>query len=88
MAQKQLCHTEVPRVVLGVGAHPDDLDFLAGGTVAAWSAQGAEIYFLVLTNGNKGSADLSADPEALTVLRRQEQREAAKILGVKDVFFL
>jgi LmbE family N-acetylglucosaminyl deacetylase len=85
--KKQVCQTEVPKVVLGVVAHPDDLDFGCAGTVAAWSAAGAEVYYLILTNGNKGSADLSADPEALTELRRAEQRAAAKILGVRDVYF-
>lgn len=82
-----VCQTEVPEVVLGVAAHPDDLDFGSAGTVAAWAAKGAEIYYLVLTNGNKGSADLGADPAALTETRRAEQREAARILGVRDVFF-
>ncbi len=78
---------KVPRIVLGVAAHPDDLDFSSAGTVATWAAAGAEVYYLVLTNGNKGSADRTADPAALTELRRQEQRDAAAILGVKDVFF-
>jgi LmbE family N-acetylglucosaminyl deacetylase len=77
----------VPKIVLGVAAHPDDLDFAASGSIAAWTAQGAKAYYLILTNGNKGSADLSAAPEALTALRREEQREAARVLGVSDVFF-
>lgn len=77
----------VPKVLLGIAAHPDDLDFGSAGTVAAWTAQGTEAYYLVLTNGNKGSANLTADPAALTELRRQEQRDAAKLLGVADVFF-
>jgi LmbE family N-acetylglucosaminyl deacetylase len=82
-----VCQTEIPKTVLGIGAHPDDMDFLAAGTVAAWVAAGAKAYYLVLTNGNKGSADLSADPQDLTDMRRKEQREAAKILGVSEVFF-
>jgi LmbE family N-acetylglucosaminyl deacetylase len=77
----------VPKVVLGVAAHPDDLDFGSAGTIAAWTKQGVKVYYLVLTNGNKGSSDLSADPAALTQMRRQEQRDAAKLLGVEDVFF-
>ncbi len=79
--------TDVPLSVLGVAAHPDDLDFMASGTMAAWAAGGAEIYYLILTMGDKGSADRDADPRQLTDLRRQEQRDAAKILGLKDVFF-
>jgi LmbE family N-acetylglucosaminyl deacetylase len=77
----------VPKIVLGIAAHPDDLDFYAGGTMAAFASQGAEVYYLVLTDGAKGSQDRSATPESLRGLRRDEQRRAAAILGVKDVFF-
>ena len=77
----------IPKVALGVAAHPDDLDFGMSGTIAKWAAAGCDVYYLILTNGNKGSADMSADPQELTKIRRTEQRMAAKILGVKDVFF-
>ncbi|MDB5181795.1 MAG: putative deacetylase [Candidatus Saccharibacteria bacterium] len=87
MAQNPAYQTEVPKIVLGVAAHPDDLDFGAAGTIAYWASRGARVYYLILTNGNKGSEDLSAKPEDLTELRRNEQRAAAKILGVADVFF-
>jgi LmbE family N-acetylglucosaminyl deacetylase len=76
-----------PKIVLGVAAHPDDLDFAAGGTMAAFAKQGAEVYYLILTDGGKGTKDRSATPESLRDLRRAEQRNAAKILGLKDVFF-
>lgn len=75
-----------PKVVLGVGAHPDDLDFIAGGTVAQWVKQGATAYYLVLTNGNKGSAT-SDDQAAITADRQAEQQAACDALGVKEVFF-
>ncbi len=84
---KNFLETRFPKSVLGVAAHADDLDFMASGTVATWAEQGAEIYYLILTNGNKGTADTHADQNELSELRRQEQRDAAKILGVKDVFF-
>lgn len=74
--------------LLGIGAHADDVDFNAGGTVAALAAEGAEIYYLVLTDGGKGSADTGISTESLIRSRQAEQREAARILGVKDVFFL
>ena len=76
------------RRALVVAAHPDDPDFGAGGTAALWSNDGWEFYYLVCTNGAKGSNDPSITPERLVELRRQEQREAARRLGVKDVFFL
>lgn len=76
-----------PKVVLGVAAHPDDLDFFAGGTMASFARQGAEVYYLILTDGGKGSSDPAMTPKHLRDIRRREQREAAKVLGVKDVFF-
>lgn len=76
-----------PKVVLGVAAHPDDLEFGVAGTVATYVAQGAKAYYLILTNGNKGSEDRSLSPEKLRDMRRSEQRRAAKLLGVSKVFF-
>lgn len=77
-----------PKIVLGVAAHPDDLDYGAGGTMAAFAQQGAEVYYLILTDGGKGSEDRSITSEALRDLRREEQRNAGEILGLKEVFFL
>jgi LmbE family N-acetylglucosaminyl deacetylase len=76
-----------PRVVLCVVAHPDDIEFVMGGTVAKYVAEGAVAYYYVLTNANKGSSDRSVQPNALRDIRCQEQRDAAKILGVQEVFF-
>jgi LmbE family N-acetylglucosaminyl deacetylase len=76
-----------PITVLGIAAHPDDLDFGAGGTVAKWAAAGARVYFLVLTSGGKGAADPQTDVPALIALRQAEQQAAAKILGVAEVIF-
>jgi LmbE family N-acetylglucosaminyl deacetylase len=76
-----------PKVVLGVAAHPDDLDFFSGGTMAAFAKAGAEVYYIILTDGGKGTSDRSLTPEKLRDIRREEQRKAAKILGVKDIFF-
>lgn len=76
-----------PKVVLGVAAHPDDLDYYAGGTMAAFAQQGAKVYYLILTDGSKGSADRSTTPEQLRAMRRDEQRDAAAVLGIKEVFF-
>jgi len=76
------------RRALVVAAHPDDADFGAAGTVALWTQQGWEFSYLVCTNGAKGSDDETMTPPALIKMRREEQRAAAKILGVKEVFFL
>lgn len=79
--------TLAPKIVLGVAAHPDDLDFGMSGAVAKWASQGVQIYYLILTNGARGTADKSADPSKLTKIRRREQRNAAEKLGVTEVFF-
>lgn len=56
--------------------------------MAAFSKQGADVYYLVLTDGGKGSGDRTMTSEKLRDLRREEERKAGKILGLKDVFFL
>lgn len=73
---------------LVIGAHPDDPEFGAGGTVAAWGEQGWEFHYLIVTDGSKGTPDASQDPRLLIQKRQQEQQRAAHILGVKSVEFL
>lgn len=85
---EEAAQAEGPRRALVVAAHPDDADFGAAGTAYLWSKQGWEFYYLVCTNGSKGSDDPTLTPADLVRLRREEQREAARHLGVKDVFFL
>lgn len=76
------------RRVLVVVAHPDDAEFSCGGTVARWTAEGVEAGFLIVSNGNKGSADRSLSPARLSQIRQEEQRRAARVLGVRAVEFL
>jgi LmbE family N-acetylglucosaminyl deacetylase len=47
----------MPKVVLGIAAHPDDLDFGASGSMAKWASQGAKCYYILCTDGSKGSDD-------------------------------
>jgi len=77
-----------PRVVLGVAAHPDDLDFAAGGTFAKFVKDGAAVYYLILTDGGKGTHDRSVPTGELIRTRQNEQRKAAEALGATDVRFL
>lgn len=79
---------EEPSRALVIAAHPDDADFGAAGTVYLWAQQGWQFYYLVCTDGSKGSEDESLTTARLIEMRRQEQRDAAKLLGVEDVFFL
>lgn len=77
-----------PKIVLGIVAHPDDLDVGAGGTMAAFAQQGADVHYLILTDGGKGSEDPHVTSAELTTIRRQEQRDALAILGGKNANFL
>ena len=72
---------DTPRVVLAIGAHPDDVEFGCGGTLAKWSAAGAVVHHLVCTDGSKGTWDVNADTVALVASRQVEQRNAAAALG-------
>ena len=74
--------------VLVVTAHPDDSEFGAGGTVAKFVKEGREVAYCIVTNGNKGSSDRTMTPERLATIRAEEQRNAARVLGVERVTFL
>lgn len=74
--------------VMVVTAHPDDSEFGAGGTVAKLAKQGCEVTYVIVTNGNKGSSDRTMTPERLANIREEEQRNAARTLGVERVEFL
>ena len=74
--------------VLVVTAHPDDSEFGAGGTVAKLVKEGKQVAYCILTNGDKGSGDRSMTPERLVAIREDEQRNAARVLGVEAVDFL
>ncbi|MET0145688.1 MAG: PIG-L family deacetylase [Ilumatobacteraceae bacterium] len=71
----------VPTSALAVGAHPDDVEFGAGGTLAKWAQHGCVVHHLVCTDGSKGTWDPGADLPALVARRRDEQREAARQLA-------
>jgi LmbE family N-acetylglucosaminyl deacetylase len=70
-----------PARALAIGAHPDDIEFGCGATLAKWAAAGTEVSLLVCTDGSKGTWDPHADLDRLVVLRQEEQRAAAAALG-------
>ena len=73
---------------LVVVAHPDDVDFGAGGTVARWTAEGVTVTYCLVTAGDAGGFDLTVDRDQIPRIRADEQRAAALALGVTDVRFL
>jgi LmbE family N-acetylglucosaminyl deacetylase len=78
------------KTILAVLAHPDDESFGLGGTLALYAQKGYDTYLVCATRGEAGTVD----PEHLNgfkntaELRTAELERAAKILGLKDVFFL
>ncbi len=78
-----------PSSALAIGAHPDDVEFGCGATLAKWAADGCAINHLVCTDGSKGTWDPSQDPAELVATRQVEQRAAADALGsTGEVVFL
>jgi LmbE family N-acetylglucosaminyl deacetylase len=73
---------------LAIIAHPDDAEFWAGGTIAAWTAAGVAVSYVVLTDGEGGGFDQAVHRTDIPKVRRAEQRRAAEMLGVREVTFL
>ncbi|MGH2448802.1 MAG: PIG-L deacetylase family protein [Chloroflexota bacterium] len=78
---------EIKRALVVV-AHPDDAEFGSSGTAAKMAREGKEVFYAVVTDGSKGSADPNATSIQMIETRQKEQRDAARVLGVKDVAFL
>jgi len=75
--------------ILIVGAHPDDPDAFAAGSVARWTAAGAQVRYVVVTSGDKGVPnDEINDPSRFISMREEEQRRSAALLGADEVVFL
>ena len=91
MANEQNDPIEIPEGVtraLAVTAHPDDVDFGAGGTVMALVKAGVQVTFCICTDGDAGGFDDSTDRSEIPAIRRAEQTSAAAVYGVTDVRFL
>lgn len=78
-----------PAVAMAIGAHPDDIEFGCGATLAKWAAAGTVVHHVVCTDGSKGSWDPAEDTATLIAARQDEQRAAARCLGATgEVVFL
>ncbi len=80
---------EVSRIerVLCFTAHPDDIDFGAAGTIAAWTAAGVRVSYCIMTDGDAGGFD-PEQREEIVQLRTAEQQRAAALVGVTDIYYL
>jgi LmbE family N-acetylglucosaminyl deacetylase len=77
-----------PKKILVVLAHPDDPEFFCGASINRWVLAGHTVSYCILTCGDKGTKDLSLGSDELCTIRQNEQRSAAKVLGVNEVRFL
>jgi LmbE family N-acetylglucosaminyl deacetylase len=73
---------------MAIYAHPDDIEFTIGGTVAKWADAGCDVTFVLITSGNAGTHDASFTRKSLAAVREREEKESAGILGASKVVFL
>jgi LmbE family N-acetylglucosaminyl deacetylase len=79
----------VPDRVLVIVAHADDMEFMAGGTIARLAAEGAHVREVIATNNERGTLDREWSKQHTADARRDEARRGAKVLGIDpDVEFL
>ena len=78
----------VPQSAMTIFAHPDDMEFSCGATLAKWARAGCEITVVLCTSGNVGTHDPKFTTYTLAVLREAEQKNACAVLGVKHIEFL
>jgi LmbE family N-acetylglucosaminyl deacetylase len=80
--------TPKPCDVLVLSAHPDDAEFGAAGTVIRWVDEGQRVVYAIATNGDKGTSDRTLTPERLSIIRREEQANAATSIGVREIVYM
>jgi LmbE family N-acetylglucosaminyl deacetylase len=77
-----------PARFMVIAAHPDDAEFGPAATAAKWIDEGSVGWLVCCTSGDQGGEDPAADPLELALLREDEQRAAAAIVGYEGVSFL
>jgi LmbE family N-acetylglucosaminyl deacetylase len=90
MAPPRRPHTlsDAFQTILCIAAHPDDIEFTMAGTVARWTREGRRVAFCLVTTGGAGTNEYTPLGDGLIPRREQELKDAAAILGVKDVVLL
>ncbi len=78
----------VPESAMAIYAHPDDIEFSCSGTLARWARAGTTVMYVVCTSGDVGIAERGMTRDKAREIREREQRDAANIIGAKDVIFL
>ncbi|MGH1505457.1 MAG: PIG-L deacetylase family protein [Acidimicrobiales bacterium] len=80
--------TDEARTILMVAAHPDDLDFGCAASTAQWTDQGDRVVYCIVTDGQAGGFDNTISRVDMAQIRRREQTDAAKVVGVTEIHFL
>ena len=81
-----MSNSYIPERAMFIFAHPDDIEFGPAGTAAKWAKHGAEVIYVVLTDGNIGSHEAGMTAEKLAEIRRREQTAAAEAVGARCIF--
>jgi len=71
-----------------VVAHADDAEYGCSGTVARLCDEGWDMVYVICTDGSKGTSDREISGKELSQIRRKEQQNAGRVLGLKDIVFL
>ena len=80
--------TYIPKRVMVIVAHPDDIEFSCAGTIARWVKEGAEVCYVLCTSGDVGIIDPKITKEEAMAIREAEQTAAAAVVGVTNVVYL
>ena len=80
--------TYLPKRVMAIAAHPDDIEFGSVGTIARWVKAGATAAYVLVTSGDVGIAEAGMTKAKAAEIREAETIAAAKLIGVDDVTFL
>jgi LmbE family N-acetylglucosaminyl deacetylase len=75
------------KTILLIGGHPDD-DHQSHGTLAMLKDHGNDVYILTLTTGNVGTKDPKISRNDLSIIRRQEQLDAMKAIGLSKEHYI
>jgi LmbE family N-acetylglucosaminyl deacetylase len=78
----------IPQSAMTIFAHPDDMEFSCGATLAKWAKAGCEITVVLCTSGNVGTHDVKFTPYTLAAVREAEQQNACAVLGITHIEFL
>jgi LmbE family N-acetylglucosaminyl deacetylase len=78
----------IPKSAMTIFAHPDDMEFSCGATLAKWAKAGCKITVVLCTSGNMGTHDAKFTPYTLAALREAEQKKACAVLGIQQIEFL